>query len=374
MRLADFIEHRMPEILAEWDSFAATLLPAAQRCDAVSLRDHAEQILRIVAADLRSPQTEAAREAKAKGAALRLFPEALTAAEIHAVQRAGGGFTLQQLIAEYRALRAGVLRLWLREGMPGPDTLEDMVRFNEAIDQAVAESADHFAREVDRWRHVFLGVLGHDLRGPLNAILLTARLIAGLNGGSPASEPTLRLIQSGERMRELLDDLLDFNRSALELGIPVQRAPCELKAVCEQELELQRAAFPAAAIEFASDGAGAGHWDPSRIKQMLANLVSNAARHGASGRPIRVVLRDRAHSVRLSVENEGPAIAPAMLDTLFEPLRRGAHGNEGRDPSHLGLGLFIVKEIAQAHQGTVAVESAPGRTAFIVEMPKAKAA
>jgi signal transduction histidine kinase len=371
MRLADFIEQNLPAILAEWDRFAATLLPAAQHSSAVSLRDHAEEILRVVATDLRTGQSEAAREAKSKGSGPRLLPEELTAAETHAVLRATGGFSLQQLVAEYRALRASVLRLWFKAVAPGHDTLEDMVRFNEAIDQAVAESVDHHAREVERWRHVFLGVLGHDLRGPLNAILLTADLIAHLTKDTNADAPTLRLIRSGERMKELLDDLLDLNRAGLELGIPIQPVRCELRTVCEQEVELQRASLPHADIDFSANGAGAGLWDPSRIKQMLANLVSNAARHGSRGGRIRVELRDLQQGVRLSVENEGSTLPQESLEALFEPLKRGSAGDEARDPTHLGLGLFIVKQIALAHRGTVAAESTEGRTLFVVEMPKA---
>ena len=139
MRLADFIETNMEEILSDWEGFARTLLPAAGGLGVSALRDHAEQILHAVAQDLRKNQTRSEQAAKSRGEAVRSAPSPETAAETHAVLRATGGFTMQQMVAEYRALRAAVLGRWADSHEPGPDTLDDMTRFNEAIDQAVAE-------------------------------------------------------------------------------------------------------------------------------------------------------------------------------------------------------------------------------------------
>lgn len=206
MRLAEFIESNMEAILSEWELFARTLLPAAGGLDMGALRDHAEQILQTVARDLGTSQSLREQSAKSRGEAVRPAQDPETAAESHGLLRASGGFTLKQLVAEYRALRATVLRLWADAHVPGPHTIDDMTRFNEAIDQAVAESVDFFAHETERWRNVFLGVLGHDLRGPLNAILLTSQLLSKLNDGSPGDKLTARLINGGERMKRLLDD------------------------------------------------------------------------------------------------------------------------------------------------------------------------
>lgn len=159
VRLADFIETNMSVILAEWEEFASSLLPAAAGMDAAALRDHAEQILVAVAKDLRTVQSRLEQSAKSKGRAPALPCVTETAAQTHAVLRATEGFTIRQLVAEYRALRASVLRLWADAGEYGPDAMEDASRFNEAIDQAIAESVDYFTSEVDRWRALFLGVL-----------------------------------------------------------------------------------------------------------------------------------------------------------------------------------------------------------------------
>lgn len=370
VRLADFIDQNLPTILASWESFAATLLPAAAGASSVTLRDHAEKILQAIAQDLRTPQSREQQETKSQGQASRLPDAGHTAAQTHAVLRATSGFTMQQLVAEYRALRASVLRLWFDAQPPQPDTLEDIGRFNEAIDQAIAESVDFFSMEVDRWRNVFLGVLGHDLRGPLDAILLTSQLVAKLGDGTPVSEPTARLIRSGERMKELLDDLLDYSRTSLDLGLPVSPVPCDLATVCREEIEVQRAALPDCRIEYTTDGATRGSWDASRMRQVVANLVTNATRYGTPGGPVTVKLSGSDAEVRLSVENDGPTIPRETVQVIFEPLRRGAGGDVPAGRTSMGLGLFIVRQAALAHGGTVTVDSANGRTVFTVVLPR----
>lgn len=248
--------------------------------------------------------------------------------------------------------------------------MEDVGRFNEAIDQAITESVDFFTSEVDRWRAVFLGVLGHDLRGPLNAVLMTAQAISALDPGTPVCRHTERLIRSGERMRQLLDDLLDYNRSSLQMGVRIETAPVDFASVCRDELEILRAALPGSTISFTTSGATQGRWDPSRIRQILSNLVTNAAKYGESGTVVRVDVRGDDAEVRLCVENSGPRIPKDQLQGLFDPLRRQASTELRGERESLGLGLYIVRQVALAHGGEVSVESSPGTTCFTVTLPK----
>src|SRR5690606_13990724 len=128
-----------------------------------------------------------------------------TAAQTHATLRAGSAFDIEELASEYRALRASVLRLWADHGGGEALHVEDMVRFNEAVDQALAESIQFFDAQVERSRNLLLGMLGHDMRGPLQAILMTARTLDAIDAGGAVAVASSRLLRSGERMRVLLD-------------------------------------------------------------------------------------------------------------------------------------------------------------------------
>ena len=180
MRLADFILRDMESILANWEAFATTRLPAAASMTTLELRDHAQQILEAVAADLSVPQSREAQAAKSMGLAAAPFPARETAAQTHAVLRAKSGYDIEQLTSEYRALRASVLSLWMDACLPAEPQLQDVIRFNEAIDQALAESVGHFSAQVDQARNLLLGMLGHDMRSPLQTVQMTARCLGQL--------------------------------------------------------------------------------------------------------------------------------------------------------------------------------------------------
>ena len=373
MRLADFIDQNVDGIVSASEEFAQTLLPAAAHLDTEGLRDHIPMILHAISADMRNPQTAEEQLLKSQGRKVAPHGAPETAAQTHALLRAKSGFDIEQVVGEYRVLRATVLRLWMNAGEPlGPAAQDDLMRFNEAIDQAVAESVAFYTAEVDRWRHVFLDVLGHDLRGPLNAILLTSELLSRMTTTAPLGAHTVRLIQSGKRMKNLLDDLLDFSRASLGLGMAIRRAPVDLEAACADEIDVLRAALPDCTIEFDYEGNTEGEFDASRIREVLGNLVTNAARHCAPGSVVRVRLAGAGDKISLSVENSGSPIPGETLNDLFEPLRRGNENPADSIASraNLGLGLFIVREIARAHGGEVQAVSTEGATRFTMTLPR----
>ena len=169
MQLSLFIEQNIETIVAEWERFARTTIEPAHTMSRLALRDHASQILLTIAVDLRQPQTENERHIKSQG--LARSPENETAAATHGTLRQLVGFDLVQLAAEYRAVRATVLRLWSREAkVIDASAVEDIARFNEAIDQALAESIASYSERVAHSRNTFLAILGHDLRSPLSAV------------------------------------------------------------------------------------------------------------------------------------------------------------------------------------------------------------
>lgn len=373
MRLAEFIATRSDEIMADWEAFAVTRLPAGSKMDALALRDHAPQILRAISADLRTSQTPAEQLAKSHGLVPIVAGTLHTAAEVHGMLRAQSGFSLVQLVSEYRALRASVLRLWVRaHGSSDLATAaEDVMRFNEAIDQAIAESVDFYSREVDRGRHLFLGILGHDLRSPLNAIQLTASYLGQIRSDEVVFKAARRLIDSGARMEALLDDLLDYSRATLQFGIAIRPASADLGVICAKVLEEVETARPGRTVTLEITGDSTGVWDANRLHQALGNLVINALDHGTSPEPVRVQVIGSLQGATVSVINEGGAIPPSVLLTIFDPLRRGLDERETQSSSkHLGLGLYIAREIVKAHGGEIDVTSTERQTVFAVHLPR----
>ena len=375
MSLAEFITDNMELILMEWETFAASVLPAGASMTSLVLRDHAPQILDAVVKDITTAQTREAQAEKSKGRAPRVPGSPATAAQTHAVLRAQSGCDINQLVAEYRALRASVLRLWIDACPLDEASGKEIIRFDEAIDQAISESVGDFHAQVEQSRNLFLGMLGHDMRTPLNAIVATASLLRAINAGEQVSAAAARLIRSGASMRVLLDDLVDFNRTHLGLGIKVVKKDIDLAEELGGEVEQLRVVHPDRRIEFAVTGDAVGHCDGGRLKQVLRNLVSNAIVHGSPDTPVRVALVGEEPEIRLEVTNEGPAIDPSFQSQLFDPLTRGLAQTSSREYNDgLGLGLFIVRELVLAHGGRVEVrsDSTEGETIFTVILPRQK--
>jgi signal transduction histidine kinase len=195
--------------------------------------------------------------------------------------------------------------------------------------------------------------------------------LATLNAGTEVSEAASRLIRSGASMKALLDDLVDFNRTKLGLGINIALADVDLAAVFVDELEQLRAAHGGRRLELDVVGDTRGLWDALRLQQMLRNLVSNAIKYGAPDAPIRVVLTGEEAEVRIEVLNSGPAIRRSALGEIFNPLERGLAQRHDTD-NGLGLGLYIVREVARAHGGEVDVRSDEAETVFAVRLPLRK--
>lgn len=371
MRLAAFILRDMEAILAGWEAFASLQLPAASHMKSLALRAYARQILEAVAKDLSTSQSREAQTAKSLGQAPLLINAPETAAQTHALLRAQSGFDINQLAAEYRALRASVLRLWSDNFPPESTHSDDIIRFNEAIDQALAESVAFFSAQVDQSRNLFLGMLGHDLRNPLQTIQMTASYLAALNAGAKVSEAAGRLINSGRHMHALLDDLLDFNRTKLGLGINITPRDVDLSQLVASELDQLRSANPGRRIDLEVHGDTFGSWDSLRLQQLLGNLVRNAIKYGEPSTPVYVGLKGGAEGVVLEVRNSGPVIEPSDLDQIFDPLKRGSDNQNKYDADRsLGLGLYIAQEIAKSHGGSIEARSDETETVFAVKLPR----
>src|SRR3954471_3783066 len=243
MRLAQFIIENLEEIMIEWEAFATSLLAPGQTMTSLALRDHAKQILQAIAKDIEHGQSDLEQAYKSKGY-VQIADATQTAAMTHGALRYLVGFDLRQLAAEYRALRASVLRLWLKRGVDGENAFYQMTRFNEAIDQALAESISNYSEEVARSRDTFLAILGHDLRSPLSAIA-NSSLYLGTPGLLPAGAPlnaARRINLSAAKMGAMIKDLLEYTRTRLGRAIPISRRPVNLEEICRLAFDEIRAA------------------------------------------------------------------------------------------------------------------------------------
>ncbi len=372
MRLYDFILEDMEPILVEWERFAKEVQPDGQIMDTVELRDHAEEMLRVIAADMQSPQTKGEQEDKSKGKKSRQSGD--TAAEIHAIGRLGSGFSISLLASEYRALRASVLKLWAQKGYAVlPGAIEDIIRFNEAIDQSLAESIERYSEAVSMQQDVFIGILGHDLRTPLQSLSHGAQfLMHGKDMDSNIIRLGARMSRSVRRMTGMIDNLLDFTRSRIGGGMTITPHETELSAVAEQVVDEFMSYNPDRKIDYHIKGNCKGEWDAGRVAQIFQNLIGNALQYGASDSPITVTTEDRQDYAAIRVHNHGTPITKPEQTKLFDLLHRHAYAaKEGHFTRNLGLGLYIVREIAVAHGGTVSVSSsAKGGTEFEVCLPK----
>jgi len=370
--LSEFIVANNALIVDECEAFARTLGPAAADMDRDALRDHIDQILAAVAADMKMPQTEWQRSEKSKGHSPVAEDAPDAAAETHGALRAASGFDISQTAAEYRALRASVIKLWLRTSPTlGPAQVEELTRFNEAMDQALAETLFQFATAAAKSRNLFLGVVSHELRTPLGTIVGSAETLLHLGDQHPRmKEASQRILRGGRRIQSILDDLLDYVHSGTGGGgIRVNPADMRMDDLCMRIAHEVESAFPGSSIELTQEGDMAGCWDEQRVAQALSNLMSNAIKYGADDAAVHVALDGNApDDVVVAVHNAGAEIAPETLESLFQPLVRGDVG----DPTgtSLGLGLFIVREIASAHGGTVDVTSSDLGTTFSFRLPR----
>ena len=377
MRLADFNRSNCEPILAEWETFARSCAPASGTMDVTALRDHAAMMLNVIAADLAQPQSTREQTEKSRGRA----PSALagasdTAAEAHGAGRARSGFTVVQMVAEYRALRASVLRLWTRErGQLEPDDIDDLTRFNEAIDQSLTESVARFNQDVEKAKETFLAILGHDLRTPLGAIGTSAAFMVETGElEEPYRTLAARIAASSKRTVGMVGDLLDFTRGHLGDGIPVERREMNLGKVIHDVVDEVCAAYPGRKIRIESRGDMPGRWDAARIAQAIANLVGNAVQHGAEGTPVNVIVSGDADEAMIAVHNLGRVIPAEQLDGIFNPMRVRASLATPRPngpTGSLGLGLYIAERIVSAHGGRIDVESnEEAGTTFTVRLPR----
>lgn len=367
--LSQFIVANTKQIVADWEAFARGALPDGS---VEERRDHIEGMLEAIALDLDQPQTKKEQAAKSRGQDdSRIGTD--TAANAHGIDRAADGYSPVEMVSEFRALRASVLRHWSESGATfSVKNREDVARFNEAIDQLLAESICTYAHDIDKAKDLFLGVLGHDLRNPLGAITATAAVMIRKEGPEwPHLRNAARILASATRMDAMISYLVDFTRTRLGSGIPLVRVDTDLEKVCRHAVDEITAFHPKCVVRFEARGGLRGQWDSERIAQTVSNLVGNAYQHGLEDEPIEVSLHGNTDEVVLTVRNQGPVIPKSQLKEMFNPFRQlEPRHSKAKEARSLGLGLYIVQGIVRAHHGSVDVASTKSGTTFTVRLPR----
>jgi len=372
MKLSTFITKHIEEILVEWEAFAKTQAPVAAHMSPAELRDDAKEILRAIALDLETDQTAREQREKSKGGTA---PLAGDAAEVHGTLRHADGFTLTQLVAEYRALRASVLRLWQEESAAcSPEVIEDLMRFNESVDQSLAASIDKYSQQAQTTRDTFLAILGHDLRVPLQTVSMAAEYLrrpgvqqAGLDRTST------RLRLSAARMAAMIHDLIEYSRTQLGDKMRLVHRRHDFKELAEAALLDANAAFPDCPFELETSGDLSASVDGARVHQMLTNLLTNAAQYRDKAYSVTLSIAGEPDEIVVHVKNRGPVIPVEFFEAIFNPLVQLTNitDDSNRPATSLGLGLHIARLIAVAHDGGISVASTEKKgTVFTVRLPR----
>jgi signal transduction histidine kinase len=316
--------------------------------------DHMPEFLDALAewVDGRREESQRGFEALAKG---------------HALTRFGFGVPLDALVREYVILRETILGRVLPA--EGEGVREQLVDMNTGIDLAVYAAVVRYAARRDSVRERFVAILGHDLRTPINAIALAAQNLRGepaLTGSQTHLVSTIR--RATDRVGRMISDVMDFARGRLDGGIPAEPVACDMAEILNDVIAELSMAHPHRTFELSVHGDTRGAWDRDRVAQAMTNLVGNAVEHGRD--PIRVSAVADDHSVTTAVSNPGPPIPAERLLTLFEPFHVRDLAEAPRAAQGLGLGLFIVGQIALAHGAICDVACADGVTTFTIHWPR----
>jgi signal transduction histidine kinase len=234
---------------------------------------------------------------------------------------------------------------------------------------AALARAQETAGRTEGFRDQVLAIVGHDLRNPLGAIVMSAALLqkkGGLEGWQ--SKTVDRVRSSALRMGRIINDLLSYTRTRLGAGIPIDRRAADLGELTRKMVDELRTAHPDAVVEVSAEGDLSGAWDPDRLEQVLSNVVSNAIDHGQDGQPVAVRLVGHLDAVTIEVMNRGE-MPRESLEHAFEAFHRGPE-KTGKKASGLGLGLYIAREIVRHHGGEIAIRSQGGETRIELHLPR----
>jgi sigma-B regulation protein RsbU (phosphoserine phosphatase) len=248
----------------------------------------------------------------------------------------------------------------------------ELVQSRKRLEELVAETRrlHDEAKERASFAEQMIGIVSHDLRNPISTIQTAAAMLSRGVAAAGQDRMVARIARAGQRAERLIADLLDFTQARLGTGLGVRPDSIDLHTVVAEAVQELALAYPGHELRHVQNGGGECRADASRLEQLVGNLVSNATTYGRSDAPITVTSSIVADKFTIAVHNFGSPIAAETLATLFEPMTRGTHASSAK--RSVGLGLYIVSEVAKAHGGTTHVSSsAEAGTTFTASFPRA---
>jgi signal transduction histidine kinase len=352
--VADFLRREAARLADRWEDEVRRALPALRELSRPVLVDHVHEFLRGLA-DWIDGKTDLADRAFGR------------LVQGHALQRLGYGVGLETLTREYSKLRVVLLRELL--AIPStPANRESLVRLHEGMDRAINEATRRYATRREEVRERFISILGHDLRDPLSTVVISANtLVDNDQLDTESRQIATRIVRACDRMQRMISDVLDFARGHLGGGIPVHPALADMGEVCRAAADELAAANPQRPIAVRIEGDLRGAFDRDRVHQAIANLLSNAIQHGEGPIELRAYETPDHRAVITEVESHGAVIPARVRDRIFEPF---SEADPDAPRQGLGLGLYIVHQIALAHGALSEVESTEQATTFSIRWPR----
>jgi signal transduction histidine kinase len=253
----------------------------------------ADGLLKAIAEEMKTPQIDAELERRSRRLRRADAPGITKAARVHAMDRLAQGFNIEQMVSEYRSLRTSVALHWREQATTDGDHVDQLIRFDEAMDRALSESIKQYATVLERARDLFTAALGHDLRSPLSSIMSTAEAFLLSTEELPGHhvQGAVRIRNATNRISHMIQDLLDFAQTRLGGHLPISPQQTDLAQVCTSLLDEIRATWPDRDIRLDCEPDLIGWFDADRIGQLLSNLIGNALKHGRQDGTVTVTVQ-----------------------------------------------------------------------------------
>lgn len=353
------LQRNVERIMHLWEERARQEVGADMPHDSLVLRDSLPQYLTQLS-DALSTLHRSPTQLKADKV------ESTCLGNEHGRDRAGyADYSISELILEYHILRQVIFQVLEADAPLGVRERDIVIN---SIEQAVNDAATQFSQTLHDIQALFTETLTHDLRGPLTVVKTgTYLMLQRLERGAKVDDVAARIINAADRMDAMIQNLLDAGQLRAGQDLKLDCEACDLEQLV-QDVAADLGFVHRDRFMVVSEGAVMVYCSPKEMRRVIENIATNAVKYGALGTPITLTLQQTATQISLTIHNKGKPITSDAQAILFQQFRRTTAAGE---QTGWGLGLFLAKSLVEAHQGTIAVESAEGKgTSFIVTLPR----